>query len=75
MTRCREDNRRSDGRRRVDPARWQASLDEHQVRRWRSWYRWITLAVVAVATPASSPRPGLPPPPASQRTMKITIYG
>jgi hypothetical protein len=34
---------------RVDTARWQAGLDEHQVRRWRSWYRWITLALLAHA--------------------------
>jgi hypothetical protein len=24
-------------------------LDQHQVRRWRSWYRWATLAMVAHA--------------------------
>jgi SRSO17 transposase len=24
-------------------------LDQHQVRRWRSWYRWTTLAMVALA--------------------------
>jgi SRSO17 transposase len=24
-------------------------LDAHQVRRWRSWYRWVTLAMVAYA--------------------------
>ena len=24
-------------------------LDEHQVRRWASWYRWVTLAMLAVA--------------------------
>jgi SRSO17 transposase len=24
-------------------------LDQHQVRRWRSWYRWTTLAMVAHA--------------------------
>ena len=24
-------------------------LDEHQVRRWRSWYRWVTLAMLAHA--------------------------
>jgi hypothetical protein len=24
-------------------------LDQHQVRRWRSWYRWVTLAMVAHA--------------------------
>ena len=24
-------------------------LDQHQVRRWRSWYRWVTLVMVAYA--------------------------
>jgi hypothetical protein len=26
-----------------------AGLDQHQVRRWRSWYRWVTLALLAHA--------------------------
>ena len=26
-----------------------AGLDEHQVRRWTSWYRWVTLALLAAA--------------------------
>jgi SRSO17 transposase len=26
-----------------------AGLDEHQVRRWTSWYRWTTLAILACA--------------------------
>ena len=26
-----------------------AGLDEHQVRRWKSWYRWVTLAMLALA--------------------------
>jgi SRSO17 transposase len=26
-----------------------AGLDEHQVRRWTSWYRWTTLAMLACA--------------------------
>jgi SRSO17 transposase len=26
-----------------------AGLDEHQVRRWTSWYRWVTLALLASA--------------------------
>ena len=26
-----------------------AGLDEHQVRRWESWYRWTTLAMFATA--------------------------
>jgi hypothetical protein len=24
-------------------------LDQHQLRRWRSWYRWVTLAMLAYA--------------------------
>ena len=24
-------------------------LDEHQVRRWRSWHRWVTLSMLAYA--------------------------
>ena len=24
-------------------------LNQHQVRRWRSWYRWVTLAMLAYA--------------------------
>jgi hypothetical protein len=24
-------------------------LDQHQVRRWRSWYRWTTLSMLALA--------------------------
>lgn len=30
-------------------AKGQAGLDEHQVRRWCSWYRWTTLAMLAMA--------------------------
>jgi hypothetical protein len=26
-----------------------AGRDQHQVRRWRSWYRWVTLAILAHA--------------------------
>ena len=26
-----------------------AGLDQHQDRRWRSWYRWVTLAMLAHA--------------------------
>ena len=26
-----------------------AGLDEHQVRRWTSWYRWVTLAMPGAA--------------------------
>jgi SRSO17 transposase len=26
-----------------------AGLDEHQVRTWTSWHRWVTLAMVALA--------------------------
>ncbi len=46
-----------------------AALDEHQVRRWASWYRWVTLAmlalafltIVAVAEHAQPPPPGMIP--------------
>jgi hypothetical protein len=24
-------------------------MDQHQLRRWRSWYRWVTLAMLAHA--------------------------
>ncbi len=38
-------------------------LDEHQVRRWNSWHRWVTLAmlgaaVLTIAAAIESPRPG-----------------
>jgi SRSO17 transposase len=42
-------------------------LDQHQVRRWRSWYRWATLTMLAHAFlvvaaftqhPATHPCPG-----------------
>lgn len=29
--------------------RGEAGLDRHQVRRWHSWYRWVTLAMLADA--------------------------
>jgi hypothetical protein len=41
-------------------------LDEHQVRRWRSWYRWVTLAMLAdafLAVVAATERTQHPPPP------------
>jgi hypothetical protein len=40
-------------------------LDQHQVRRWRSWYRWITLAMLAHAflvVAALAERTQRPPP-------------
>jgi SRSO17 transposase len=40
-------------------------LDEHQVRRWRSWYRWVTLAMLAYAflvVAAATQRTRHPPP-------------
>src|SRR5215207_7244983 len=40
-------------------------LDEHQVRRWRSWYRWVTLAMLASAflvVPAVTEHTRHPPP-------------
>jgi SRSO17 transposase len=41
-------------------------LDQHQVRRWRSWYRWVTLAMLAHAflvVAALTERTQRPPPP------------
>jgi hypothetical protein len=40
-------------------------LDQHQVRRWRSWYRWVTLAMLAHAflvVAALTDHPRHPPP-------------
>jgi hypothetical protein len=40
-------------------------LDQHQVRRWRSWYRWVTLAMLAHAflvVVAATERTRRPPP-------------
>jgi hypothetical protein len=40
-------------------------LDQHQVRRWRSWYRWATLAMLAHAflvVAAVTERTRQPPP-------------
>jgi SRSO17 transposase len=40
-------------------------LDSHQVRRWRSWYRWVTLAMLAYAflvVAAATQRARHPPP-------------
>ena len=34
---------------RFQTAKGLCGLDQHQVRRWRSWYRWTTLAMVAHA--------------------------
>jgi hypothetical protein len=41
-------------------------LDQHQVRRWRSWYRWVTLAMLAYAflvVAAVTEHARYPPPP------------
>jgi len=34
---------------RIQTSKGLCGLDQHQVRRWRSWYRWITLALLAHA--------------------------
>jgi SRSO17 transposase len=42
-----------------------AGLDEHQVRTWTSWYRWVTLAMLALAfltIAAATERSQRPPP-------------
>ena len=40
-----------------------AGLDEHQVRTWASWHRWVTLAMLATAflTVAAAEHPCPPP--------------
>jgi SRSO17 transposase len=45
-----------------------AGLDEHQVRRWNSWYRWVTLAMLAAAflTIAAAAEHSSHPPPGGQ---------
>ena len=43
-----------------------AGLDEHQVRTWTSWHRWVTLAMVALAfltVTAATEHASRPPPP------------
>jgi|SRR5271166_898804 len=46
-----------------------AGLDEHQVRTWTSWHRWITLAMFAHASLAVTPPPAgaLTHPPTTHR--------
>ncbi len=34
---------------RIQTSKGLVGLDQHQVRRWRSWYRWVTLAMLAHA--------------------------
>jgi hypothetical protein len=43
-------------------------LDKHQVRRWTSWYRWVTLAMLAAAilTVAAAMESARSPDPAGQ---------
>ena len=43
-------------------------MDEHQVRRWDSWYRWTTLAMLALAflTITAATERASPPPPDDQ---------
>jgi SRSO17 transposase len=43
-----------------------AGLDEHQVRTWTSWHRWVTLAMIALAfltVTAATEHASRPPPP------------
>ena len=48
-----------------------AGLDEHQVRRWTSWYRWVTLAMLAAAflTIAAAAEHARAPAPAGQAPL------
>jgi hypothetical protein len=38
-----------DGGRALSDRQGSGGLDQHQVRSWRSWYRWVTLAMLAHA--------------------------
>jgi SRSO17 transposase len=51
---------------RIQTSKGLCGLDQHQVRRWRSWYRWVTLAMLAHAflvVAALTDRTRHPPPP------------
>jgi SRSO17 transposase len=51
---------------RIQTSKGLCGLDQHQVRRWRSWYRWMTLAMLAHAflvVAAVTERTRRPPPP------------
>jgi len=51
---------------RIQTSKGLCGLDQHQVRRWRSWYRWATLAMLAHAflvVAALTERTRRPPPP------------
>jgi SRSO17 transposase len=51
---------------RIKTSKGLCGLDQHQVRRWRSWYRWMTLAMLAHAflvVAALTERTRRPPPP------------
>ena len=51
---------------RIQTSKGLCGLDQHQVRRWRSWYRWATLAMLAHAflvVAALTERTPHPPPP------------
>lgn len=54
-------------------AKGQAGLDEHQVRKWCSWYRWSTLSMLAMAflavTTATQRRENPPP----EELIPITV--
>jgi hypothetical protein len=57
--------RRKQGRRGTTAPALLIGLDEHQVRRWDSWHRWVTLAMLAAAfltiTAAAEHASGPPP--------------
>ena len=49
-----------------------AGLDEHQVRRWESWYRWTTLAMLATAFLTIAAATGLAHTPAPADQIPLT---
>ena len=40
---------------RIQTSKGLCGLDQHQIRRWRSWYRWMTLAMLATPSWSSPP--------------------
>ena len=54
-------------------AKGQAGLDEHQVRRWCSWHRWTTLAILAMAFLAVTAAAEKEDTPAPEGLIPITL--
>jgi hypothetical protein len=62
---------------RIKTGKGLAGLDQHQVRRWRSWYRWVTLAMLAHAflVVAALLQPARHPPPPERVSLTCNEVG